>query len=145
VDARRAAFKRLAGEVHRHLTDLGMPKARIELHEDAAMPPSLLGSIAMRMHVHTNPGMPGGPLGEVASGGETSRLLLALAAALAGRSGAPVVVFDEVDSGVGGRLGAAIGGKLARLATARSVLAVTHTPQVAAAAAAHYVVRKRQG
>jgi DNA repair protein RecN (Recombination protein N) len=89
--------------------------------------------------------MPGGPVSAVASGGETSRLLLALAAALANRSGTPLVVFDEVDTGVGGRLGAAIGGKLARLASGRSVLVVTHTPQVAAAAAAHYVVRKRQG
>jgi DNA repair protein RecN (Recombination protein N) len=144
AESRRAACKRLVTEVHRHLADLGMPKARVELHEDAAVFPSALGSVAMQLHVRTNPGMPGGPLGEVASGGETSRLLLALAAALAGRSGAPVVVFDEVDAGVGGRLGVAIGGKLARLAAGRSVLAVTHTPQVAASAQAHYVVRKRQ-
>lgn len=142
--ARRAAFTRLAGVVHGHLADLGMPKARVELHEDPAAAPTLLGTVGMELWVRTNPGIPPGRLADVASGGETSRLLLALAAAGAGSTGCPVVVFDEVDAGVGGRLGAAIGGKLARLAAGRSVLAVTHTPQVAAAAAAHVAVRKRQ-
>ena len=144
AEARRKAFAVLAKDVHRHLADLGMPKAKVELHESAG-PPTALGTVTMELHVRTNPGMPGGPVSAVASGGETSRLLLALAAALADRAGTPLVVFDEVDSGVGGRLGAAIGGKLARLAAGRSVIVVTHTPQVAAAAAAHYVVRKRQG
>lgn len=143
AEARRRAFAPLAKEIHRHLADLGMPKAKVELHEQAGQPSSL-GSVAMQFHVRTNPGMPGGPLAGIASGGETSRLLLALAAALASRSETPLVVFDEVDAGVGGRLGAVIGGKLARLASARSVIVVTHTPQVAAAAAQHYVVRKRQ-
>ncbi len=142
--ARRRAFAPLAKDIHRHLADLGMPKAKVELHEEAAAATSL-GTLAMQLHVQTNPGMPGGPVSAVASGGETSRLLLALAAATASRAGTPLVVFDEVDAGVGGRLGAAIGSKLARLAAARTVLVVTHTPQVAAAAAAHYVVRKRQG
>ena len=144
AEARRRAFAPLAKDIHRHLADLGMPKAKVELHEAAAAA-TALGTVAMELHVQTNPGMPGGPVSAVVSGGESSRLLLALAAALATRSGTPLVVFDEVDTGVGGRLGAAIGGKLARLASGRSVLVVTHTPQVAAAAAAHYVVRKRQG
>jgi DNA repair protein RecN (Recombination protein N) len=143
AEARRRAFTPLAKDIHRHLADLGMPKAKVELHEDAG-PPTSHGSVDMQFHVRTNPGMPGGPLADIASGGETSRLLLALAAALASRSGTPLVVFDEVDAGVGGRLGAIIGGKLARLASHRSVVVVTHTPQVAAAAAQHYVVRKRQ-
>jgi len=144
AESRRTAFAPLAKDIHRHLADLGMPKAKVKLHEDDG-PATSLGTIAMQIHVQTNPGMPGGPISAVASGGETSRLLLALAAATANQAGTPLVVFDEVDAGVGGRLGAAIGGKLARLAEARSVLVVTHTPQVAAAAAAHYVVRKRQG
>jgi DNA repair protein RecN (Recombination protein N) len=144
ADARRRAFVPLAKEIHRHLADLGMPKAKVDLHESSGAPSSL-GSVPMLFHVRTNPGMPAGPLADIASGGESSRLLLALAAALAGRSGTPLVVFDEVDAGVGGRLGAVIGGKLARLASARSVIVVTHTPQVAAAATQHYVVRKRQG
>jgi hypothetical protein len=66
--------------------------------------------------VSTNPGLPPGRLGEVVSGGEGARLSLALAVVLAEHEGTPVLVFDEVDSGVGGRLGAAIGGKLAQLA-----------------------------
>jgi DNA repair protein RecN (Recombination protein N) len=143
--ARRAAFAPLAEAVHRHLADLAMPKARLLLHEAAEAEPGPHGTINQLWHIRTNPGLPAGPLADVASGGETSRILLALAAALAGDAAAPVTVFDEVDSGVGGRLGAAIGGKLARMAGDRSVLAVTHTPQVAAAARMHYVVRKHQG
>ncbi|MEK7415962.1 MAG: AAA family ATPase [Planctomycetota bacterium] len=145
ASARREAFQRLATEVHRHLVDLGMPKARIELHDNPTAGPSSLGLIGMELHVKTNPGMPAGPLRDVASGGETSRLMLALAASLAEDSGAPLLVFDEVDAGVGGRLGAAIGGKLAQLARGRTVLAVTHTPQVAARAQTHFMVKKRQG
>jgi DNA repair protein RecN (Recombination protein N) len=145
AEARRAAFAKLAAVVHRHLADLGMPKARIELSESTPAEPGPLGSVRQELFVRTNPGLPAGPLRDVASGGETARLLLALAAALAASDDTPLLVFDEVDAGVGGRLGAAIGGKLASLSQGRSVLAVTHTPQVAAAAGRHIVVRKVHG
>lgn len=141
--ARRAAFAKLAEAVHTELADLGMPKARLSL-ADQAGEPGPHGVVRQELLVCTNPGLPAGRLGAIASGGEASRLTLALASALADHDHTPVLVFDEVDSGVGGRLGNAIGGKLARLAGDRSVLAITHTPQLAAAAQRHYVVRKQQ-
>ncbi len=92
--------------------------------------------------VATNPGAPPGPLGRIASGGELSRFLLALKVVLA-RVGRPkALVFDEVDSGVGGATAHAVGERLERLAQNRQVLVVTHSPQVAARAAHHWRVRK---
>lgn len=142
--ARAKAFARLAKAVHAELADLGMPKTQLSLSEDAAAAPTPLGLVKQEFLVRTNPGLPPGRLAEVASGGERSRLLLALAVVTAQEDRTPVLVFDEVDSGVGGRLGAVIGGKLASLGGDRTVLAITHTPQIAAAAAKQYVVRKIQ-
>jgi DNA repair protein RecN (Recombination protein N) len=140
--ARARAAKQLAVQVHAHLAELGMPKAVLSLSQEELAEPGPLGSVRQELLVATNPGMPAGRLGEIASGGETSRIALALAEAMASRDPIPVLVFDEVDSGVGGRLGAVIGAKLARLARDRTVLAVTHTPQLAAAAHRQYMVSK---
>ena len=142
---RRTAFDRLALSVHEHLAELGMPKARLTLNEADLAEPTGHGTIQQAFQVCTNPGQKPGSIRDIASGGEASRLMLALSAALAISDQMPLLVFDEVDSGVGGRLGVAIGGKLARLATGRTVLAVTHTPQVAACGHRQYVVRKHQG
>jgi len=92
--------------------------------------------------VQTNPGTRPGPLMKVASGGELARFLLALKVVLADRGSAPTLVFDEIDTGVGGAVADAIGVRLARLATGVQVLAVTHAPQVAARADRHYVISK---
>ncbi len=92
--------------------------------------------------VQTNPGTRPGPLMKVASGGELARFLLALKVVLADRGSAPTLVFDEIDTGVGGAVADAIGVRLARLATGVQVLAVTHAPQVAAQADRHYVISK---
>ena len=92
--------------------------------------------------VQTNPGTRAGPLMKVASGGELARFLLALKVVLADRGSAPTLVFDEIDTGVGGAVADAIGVRLARLATGVQVLAVTHAPQVAAQADRHYVISK---
>ena len=143
--ARRTAFERLALAVHEHLAELGMPKARLTLVESEIAVPTRHGTCQQAFQVCTNPGQQPGSIRDIASGGEASRLMLALSAALANSDQMPLLVFDEVDSGVGGRLGVAIGGKLARLATGRTVLAVTHTPQVAACGHRQYVVRKHQG
>ena len=142
--ARAAAFACLAEAVHRELADLGMPKARIALDDGADPRPSEHAFLPQQLLVATNPGLPPAPLGEVASGGETSRLMLALTVAAAEHDRTDVLVLDEIDSGVGGRLGAAIGAKLAHLGRDRTVMAITHTPQLAAAADRHYVVRKHQ-
>ena len=92
--------------------------------------------------VQTNPGTRPGPLMRVASGGELARFLLALKVVLADRGSAPTLVFDEVDTGVGGAVADAIGLRLARLAKGVQVLAVTHAPQVAARADRHYLISK---
>jgi DNA repair protein RecN (Recombination protein N) len=92
--------------------------------------------------VRTNPGTRPGPMMKVASGGELSRFLLALKVALADRGSAPTLVFDEIDTGVGGAVADAIGQRLARLATRVQVLSVTHAPQVAARASTHFLISK---
>jgi DNA repair protein RecN (Recombination protein N) len=94
--------------------------------------------------VRTNPGSRPGPLMKIASGGELARFLLALKVALADRGSAPTLVFDEIDTAVGGAVADAIGARLARLAGGVQVLAVTHAPQVAARAAGHLLVAKDQ-
>jgi DNA repair protein RecN (Recombination protein N) len=110
---------------------------------DAAWSP--LGADAVRFLIATNPGQQPGALGKVASGGELSRLLLALKVVLAGGSTVPTMVFDEVDSGIGGATAAAVGERLARVAERVQVLLVTHSPQVAARGAAHLRVAKLAG
>ena len=92
--------------------------------------------------MRTNPGTPPGRLMEVASGGELARFLLALKVAIADRGSAPTLVFDEIDTAVGGAVADAIGLRLARLAAAVQVIAVTHAPQVAARAECHYLIAK---
>jgi DNA repair protein RecN (Recombination protein N) len=92
--------------------------------------------------ITTNPGMPPGPLSKIASGGELSRFLLALKVVLAEADPVPTLVFDEVDSGVGGATAAAVGERLARLGRKLQVLVVTHSPQVAARTDQHWRVEK---
>ena len=92
--------------------------------------------------ISTNPGADFAPLNKIASGGELSRFILALKVALAEEGGAATVIFDEIDRGVGGAVASAIGERLARLASGGQLLAVTHSPQVAARGARHYVIAK---
>ena len=104
--------------------------------------PSAEGSDRVAFLVSTNPGAPPGALSKIASGGELSRFMLALKAALAARGDAVTLVFDEVDRGVGGATADAVGERLARLADKVQVLVVTHSPQVAARGAAHWRIAK---
>jgi DNA repair protein RecN (Recombination protein N) len=101
------------------------------------------GIDAVEFWVRTNPGARAGPIVKVASGGELSRFLLALKVALADKGSAPTLVFDEIDTGVGGAVADAIGKRLARLAQRVQVLAVTHAPQIAARASNHFVIAKQ--
>jgi len=96
----------------------------------------------LEFHVQTNPGTRPGPMMKVASGGELSRFLLALKVSLADKGSAPTLVFDEIDTGVGGAVAEAIGVRLARLADNVQVLTVTHAPQVAARAEGHFLIAK---
>jgi DNA repair protein RecN (Recombination protein N) len=100
------------------------------------------GNDQVEFWVRTNPGTRAGPIMKVASGGELSRFLLALKVALADRGSAPTLVFDEIDTGVGGAVADAIGQRLARLSARVQVLSVTHAPQVAARAGVHYLITK---
>ncbi len=140
--ARQAAGARVEKAGRQHLEELGFtaPVIRVEI-ESAA--PAAAGADTLRLLFSSDVRLQPGPVSRVASGGELSRLVLALR--LAGGAGeAPVVAFDEVDAGVGGRTALALGRKLAALAQERQVLCVTHLPQVAAFADTHYVV-DRQG
>lgn len=94
--------------------------------------------------VATNPGAPAGPLNKIASGGELARFMLALKVILANADPVPVLVFDEVDAGIGGAVASAVGERLAMLGQDAQVLVVTHSPQVAAQANQHYMVKKSQ-
>ena len=103
---------------------------------------SASGVDAVEFLISTNPGAPFAPLAKIASGGELSRFILALKVALAEQGGAATVIFDEIDRGVGGAVASAIGERLARLARGGQLLAVTHSPQVAARGGQHYVIAK---
>jgi DNA repair protein RecN (Recombination protein N) len=141
--ARRKAADKLAKAVNAELKPLKLERARFfaEIDSDAAAPgPS--GIDRVEFWVQTNPGTRPGPLMKVASGGELARFLLALKVVLADRGSAPTLVFDEIDTGVGGAVADAIGVRLARLGDRVQVVTVTHAPQVAARAERHYLITK---
>jgi DNA repair protein RecN (Recombination protein N) len=143
--ARNEAAVRLVRAVARELPPLRLDKARF-FAEVAPLPESAWGpggTDAVRFLIATNPGQAPGPLAKVASGGELSRLMLALKVVLASGSTVPTLVFDEVDSGIGGATAAAVGDRLARVAETVQVLVVTHSPQVAARGTAHLRVAKQ--
>ena len=143
-EARRAAASKLERAVMRELPPLRLEKARFAVAL-TRLPPGewgLSGADAVRFLIATNPGQEPGPLARVASGGELSRLMLALKVVLASGSSVPTLVFDEVDAGVGGATAAAVGERLARVAQRVQVLVVTHSPQVAARGTEHLRVAK---
>ncbi|WHA42140.1 DNA repair protein RecN [Agrobacterium larrymoorei] len=140
---RRNAAAALSEAVMAELPALKLERARftVEVTSDAASA-SADGIDVVEFHVQTNPGTRPGPIMKVASGGELSRFLLALKVALADRGSAPTLVFDEIDTGVGGAVADAIGQRLKRLSKTVQVLSVTHAPQVAARASTHLLIAK---
>lgn len=140
-DARSAAAARLADAVLAELAGLGLPRCGFSV-ELTPQDPDATGGDLVRFLIAPNPGEPPAPLGEIASGGELSRIMLAIEVVLAAHDNTPVLVFDEVDSGVGGRLGEVLGRKLWTLARDHQVLCVSHLPQVAAYADTHIRVGK---
>ena len=143
-ESRRNAAGRMAQAVMQELPPLKLDRARF-FAEVAPLDEAKWGAAGMdavRFLIATNPGQAPGPLDRVASGGELSRLMLALKVVLSSGSAVPTLVFDEVDSGVGGATAAAVGDRLARVAAGVQVLVVTHSPQVAARGAEHLRVAK---
>lgn len=143
--AREKAARRLETAVMAELRPLRLERARF-IVELLPLPPeawNLRGKEQASFLIAANPGQPPGPLAKVASGGELSRLMLALKVVLAGRSAIPTLVFDEVDSGVGGATASAIGERLYMVGRDVQVLVVTHSPQVAARGDAHLRISKK--
>ncbi|GHC75247.1 DNA repair protein RecN [Limoniibacter endophyticus] len=140
---RRATAAQIETAVMAELPALKLERARF-IVEIATDPQNRQeeGIDTVEFWVQTNPGTRPGPMMKVASGGELSRFLLALKVALADRGSAPTLVFDEIDTGVGGAVADAIGARLARLSESVQVLSVTHAPQVAARASRHYLISK---
>ena len=139
--ARKEAAGRLAKLASAELTALAMPHARLEFAVTKA-PRGPHGADRIELVFTANPGSVPGPLGKIASGGELSRVRLALEVVLAGKSPGHTFVFDEVDAGVGGAVGLEIGRRLKRLAADGQVIVVTHLAQVAAFADQHFVIAK---
>ena len=146
TSAREAAAERLTAAVMGELGPLKLERARFRVAfepvADGRRGP--LGVETVRFEISTNAGTAFGPLDAIASGGELARFALAMKAALAGREDQrqPVMIFDEVDQGVGGAVAEAVGTRLQRLSQGAQVLVVTHSPQVAARGHAHWKVRK---
>ncbi len=142
---RRKAGKSIEDAIMSELAPLKLEKAtfhtKIESGDSLA---SEHGIDRVEFTIAANPGSEPGSLAKVASGGELSRVMLALKVVLAAKGSAPTLVFDEIDTGVGGATAAAVGVRLARLSNDLQTLAVTHSPQVAARADAHYVISKME-
>ncbi|MFC4724498.1 DNA repair protein RecN [Glycocaulis abyssi] len=144
-EARKTQGEKLAAAVMAELAPLKLEKARFRVvvtSDETRAGPSGWDSVAFE--VSTNPGAPFGPLDRIASGGELSRFALALKVCLAGSDSGIVMVFDEVDQGVGGAVADAVGHRLARLAEGGQALVVTHSPQVAARAGHHWKIAKAE-
>lgn len=139
---RTVAAMQLATAVELELADLAMPKAKFELRLSALVEPSVDGLERGEFYLAANPGEPGQPLAKIASGGELSRIMLALKRSAPEGDGVRTLIFDEVDAGIGGEAATAVGEKISRLGKTLQVLCVTHLPQVAAFADQHYLVAK---
>jgi DNA repair protein RecN (Recombination protein N) len=142
-DKRRAGSDRLARAVSRLLPRLGLPGGKLTVELIPLPEPSRHGGESVAFSVRLNQGMEAKPLARSASGGELSRIMLALKVVLAAHDAIPTLVFDEVDQGIGGEIGAQVGDALGEVAARRQVLVITHLPQIAARADRHLVVSKQ--
>lgn len=142
---REKAVKPFALAIAKELKPLKMEKAQVSFTQEA-LPESQWGDAGkdrVQLVASTNPGIPLAPLGDIASGGELSRMMLALKVVLRAKDAQAVYVFDEIDTGTGGAVAEAIGVRLKHLSQAGQVLVVTHAPQVAAQGDAHLLIAKR--
>ncbi|EEI70192.1 DNA repair protein RecN [Lentilactobacillus hilgardii] len=142
-DIRRRFAKELERAVHQQLRDLYMDKAVFEVRFKESTTLNRLGADQVEFYIQTNPGEKMLPLVKSASGGELSRLMLALKTMFAKAAGVTSIIFDEVDTGVSGRVAQAMGNKIYTISTKSQVLCITHLPQVAAMSDHHYFIQKK--
>jgi DNA repair protein RecN (Recombination protein N) len=135
----------LADALGEELQDLGMAGAAIQVILEPVPEPGPSGAERVELRFRSGPGQPWLSFAKAASGGELSRVMLACRSVLADLDDVPTLVFDEVDAGIGGQAGLAVGRRLARLALTRQVVVVTHLPQIACFADRHVRVRKEDG
>lgn len=141
---RKTAATKLAKNIATHLKDLGFKQAAFEVKLETLNSPEATGWQKINFHFGPNIGEPLKPLHLIASSGELSRVMLAVKSALAAQDEISLMVFDEIDANVGGEIARAVGEKMATLGQKHQVIAITHFPQVAAVASAHYRVEKRE-
>jgi DNA repair protein RecN (Recombination protein N) len=141
--ARKKIIPQLAKSVSKQLQDLGFKQSQFDVSVSAASSAATTGLDEIEFQFAPNPGEPAKPLRAIASSGEMARVMLALKTVLAAEDEIPVLVFDEVDANVGGETANIVGEKMKQIAARRQVLCITHLPQVAAPADAHYVVSKQ--
>jgi DNA repair protein RecN (Recombination protein N) len=139
---RTKAAPKLAENIRRHLRHLGFRQSEFEVTCTSLEEPRPSGFDSVELLFSPNPGEPLRPLRAVASSGEISRLMLAIKSALAAHDAIPLLVFDEIDTNVGGEIASAVGEKMQMLGRNHQVICITHLPQVAAAATSHFVVTK---
>ena len=140
---RREAAAALSKQVTAAMDELALAGGRLDIVLAPTGEPRAHGLEDVGFLVASHPGLPPGPLGKVASGGELSRISLAIQTALSGVAGVPTLIFDEVDVGIGGSVAEAVGRRLAKLGTTRQVLVITHLPQVAARGSQHLRVARQ--
>jgi len=140
TNVRKEASAKFEKRVEMELADLAMERTKFAVSIEPA-PPGPKGSDAVEFFIAPNPGEPVKPLAKIASGGEMSRIMLALKTVMA-RAEVPTLIFDEIDTGIGGRTAQVLGDKLASLAKKCQVMCVTHLPQIASKAKHHYSVEK---
>ena len=142
---RKDAAKQLAGDICAQLKDLGMAKTRFEARVEPEPKPTATGMDRVEFMISPNPGEPMKPLANIASGGEISRVMLALKAISVDAEGVDATASDEIDTGVSGRMAQVVGEKMCLIARNRQVLSITHLPQIAALGDAHFLVEKIAG
>ncbi len=138
---RREGARRFEQAVAQELNELAMPRARFEV-KLTPKPLESDGADAIEFLIAPNPGEPPRPLSRIASGGELSRVMLAIKSVLAGVEDVPTLVFDEIDIGIGGRTASVVGEKLHSLSQQRQILCITHLPQIASRARLHLLIEK---
>jgi len=140
--ARKKSAPKIAKDIAAQLKELGFKQSSFEVELTSLSEPSLHGLESCNFLFGPNPGEPLHPLRQIASSGEISRVMLAVKSSLAEQDSTPLMVFDEIDANVGGEIAKAVGKKMALLGQLHQVIAITHFPQVAAIANAHFVVEK---